>query len=310
MLFGLTPSAESFLTDIDRLQKRFDRAERQLTSGFKLTRVSDGPDDVSRLLTARASLERAEQTELNLGRVKTEVDTAESSLGSAASLMDRARTLAAQGANGNQTAATRSHIASELQGILERLVSVANVSVEGRYLFSGDADQVAAYTLDDTQPSGVAAYQGTVATRQVADSTGLTFSVALTADVIFDSANPDEKIFEAVNGMRRALLAVDNPPTVPDPTIPTIDQALHNLGQSALYLNQQIATYGIYQNRVTDATDAANRLQLSLKQQVSSVEEADLAEAATELAESRTALEAAFTARSLNPRRSLFDYLG
>lgn len=309
MLNGLPPSAENFLSDIDRLSRRMERAQRQLTSGLKFSRVSDEPDDVSRLLSVRASLQRTEQTQLNLGRVKTEVDTAEKTLQQAVTLMDRARQLGAQGASGHQSKETRARVADELQSILERLVSSASVAVEGRYLFSGDNDQAAPYQLDNATPSGVGAYQGSASTRLVADSSGLTFSVAQTADLIFDSANPDEKVFDAVNGMRRALLAVDNPPDPPDPTIPTLEQALHNLGASSLYLSQRLASYGLFQNRVNESVEAATKFQLSLKQQLSNIEDADLTEAATELNQSRISLEAAFEARARTPRRSLFDFL-
>jgi len=310
MLNGLPPSAQRFLLDIERQQSRSERAQRQLTSGLKLSQVSDAPDDVSRLLSARAGLDRTSQVQLNLGRVKTEVDTAEKTLQTAVQLMDRARVLGAQGISGQQTAATRKQVAAELEGILERLVSSANVSVEGRYLFSGDADQVAPYAVDLVVPGGVTPYQGSTSTRKIADATGLTFSVGTTADAIFESANADENVFAAVNGMRRALLAVDNPPFPDDPTIPSLDEAMHNLGQASLFLNQKLAGYGLIQNRVAEATEAATKLELSLRQQVTNIEEADLAQAATELTQSKIGLEAAFQARASTPRRSLFDYLG
>jgi flagellar hook-associated protein 3 FlgL len=247
---------------------------------------------------------------LNLGRVKTEVDTAEQTLQTAVALMDRARVLAAQGISGQQTASTRAQIATELEGVLERLVSAANVSVEGRYLFSGDNDQVAPYAIDTLVPSGVTPYQGTTSSRKIADASGLTFSAGTTADAIFDSPNADENVFAAVNGMRRALLAIDNPPFPADPTIPTLDEAMHNIGQAGLFLNQKLAGYGLIQNRVTEATAAASKLELSLRQQVANIEEADLAEAATALTQSKVGLEAAFQTRATTPRRSLFDYLG
>jgi flagellar hook-associated protein 3 FlgL len=310
VLTGLHPSAQRFLLDVERQQGRSERAQRQLTSGLKLSQVSDSPDDVSRLLSARAGLERTAQVQLNLGRVQTEVDTAEKSLQTAVELLERARVLGSQGASGHQTASTRAQVAAELEGVLERLVSTANVAVEGRYLFSGDADQVAPYSLDLIVPSGITPYQGSTSSRKISDASGLTFSVAMTADLIFDSANADENVFGAVNGMRRALLAVDNPPFPPDPTIPSLDEAIHNLGQAGLYLNQKLAGYGLMQNRVAEARDGASKLELSLRQQVANIEEADLAEAATELSQTKLGLDAAFQTRATTPRRSLFDYMG
>jgi len=87
----------------------------------------------------------------NLGRVKTEVDSAETALRSAITLVVRAQTLGAQGANGTASAQDRIVIAGEIGAILQRLVGVADTSVEGRYVFSGDADQQSPYAIDLTQ---------------------------------------------------------------------------------------------------------------------------------------------------------------
>lgn len=310
MMRGIPSSTERFLIDINRLQKRSVKAQQQLASGLKISKVSDSPDEVSRLLSARANLESVLQTQQNLGRIKVEVDTAERALQNSVSLVERARTLGAQGSNDLQGAATRQQIADELQGILERLVTAAATAVEGRYVFSGDADQTPPYSLDLSMPNGVGSYQGAAANRKVADASGLLFSTGQSADLIFDSADAEQNVFGAVNGMRRALLAVDNPPDPPDPTIPTVSEALHRLDTASRYLNQRLSTYGLIQNRVRESLDGAARLEISQRAQIAGIEEADLAQAAVELTQTRTNLEAALQARATSPRRSLFDVLG
>lgn len=310
MIGGIPSYTEKFLLDINKLQKRSVKAQEAITSGLKISRVSDAPDDISRLLGARSQLDSAIQTGLNLGRVKVEADTAEHALQSAVSLVERARNLASQGASGIQNAATRRQIADELQGVLERLVAVSATAVEGRFLFSGDADQAPPYQLDPNSPKGVSGYQGSPSTRKVADASGLQFSVGQSADNIFDAANDSDNVFLAINGMRRALLAVDNPPDPPDATIPTLQDALRNLGTAGTYLNQRLAGYGLVQNRVNESIDTTTHLELSLRQQLANIEEADLAEAAVELTQTSTNLNAAFQARAQTPRRSLFDVLG
>lgn len=310
MFKGISASTEKFLLDVSRLQRRTMSAQQQITSGLRLQRVSDAPDQVSSLMDTRASLERVRQVGKNLGRVKTEVDTAEKAMQSAVSLLERARTLASQGASGHQNAATRAQVAAELQGILQRMVAVTATTVEGRYIFAGDNDQAPPYELDPYAPSGVTPYLGSASTRKIADASGTPFDIAKSANLIFDTADPERNVFTAINGMRRALLAVDSPPDPPDPTIPTLDQALRNLAVSSQHLNEQLAGYGLIQNRVSESVDASTQMELNLRKQIADVEEADLAEAAIELTQSNTNLEAAMSARARVPRRSLFDYLG
>jgi flagellar hook-associated protein 3 FlgL len=310
MIQGIPTPVEKFLADVARLQRRAERAQQQLSTGLKLTKVSDSPDQVGSLLQLRAEAGRAAQANQNLGRVKTEVDTAEKALQSALRIFDRARVLTTQGANGLASAETRLHLATELEGLLERMVALTAANVEGRYIFSGDTDQAAPYQLDPTTANGVGPYLGASSTRQISDSSGFLFSIGQSADILFDSANADENVFFAINGARRALLAVDNPPNPPDPTIPTLEEALRNLGTATVYLNRHLASYGVIQNRVGEAIETATKLELDLKRQISSIEEADLVDATTELVTSRTNLETALQARASTPRRSLFDYLG
>lgn len=310
MLRGLPPATERFLADLARIQKRAATAQRQLTTGLKLTAVSDDPDQISRLLQARTELARAQQVQANLGRVKVEVDTSEQALQTAVKIIEQARVLGTRGGGTNVTFETRAHIAAELKGLLERMVAISQTQIEGRYVFSGDNDLTVPYDLDLASPTGVTTYAGSTATRQVSDATGELFPVALDAQQLFDSSNPGENVFQAINGMRRALLAVDDPPSPPDPTLPSLEQALIDLSTATTYLNRQTSFYGLVQNRVQEAANSATHLEISYRTQIASIEEADLAEAAVELTQSTTTLNAALQAKARAPRTSLFDYLG
>ena len=86
MLSNLDPSAQQFLNNLNRIQERMSHAQREITTGRRVNQVSDDPDQISTLLTARAHLESAKQIQTNLGRVKAETDTAEQSIQSAVQL--------------------------------------------------------------------------------------------------------------------------------------------------------------------------------------------------------------------------------
>jgi flagellar hook-associated protein 3 FlgL len=138
MISYLDPSAQQFLNALGGVFQRMTQAQLQLTSGKKLNVVSDAPDSVSPLLQARARLADNDQTQANLGLVKTEVDTAETSLQSAVSLAEQVRTWGAQAANGLNSAATQTTLANQITGALQQIVSIANTSVGGRlYVFGG-----------------------------------------------------------------------------------------------------------------------------------------------------------------------------
>src|SRR5262245_49328561 len=118
MLSSLNANAQLFLANLDRIQNRLNRAQREISSGSRITQVSDDPEHIATLLAARQHLDAVRQIDANLGRNKVEVDTAEQSLGTAVQLMERARTLAAEGATGTQTADSRALIAGDVETVM------------------------------------------------------------------------------------------------------------------------------------------------------------------------------------------------
>jgi len=298
MVNRLSPSNESFLAALNRIADRAERATRQIATGYRITAASDAPDDISILLQARVEVERTDQIRTNLGRVKTEVDTAEEMLRSAVSIMERARVLGAQGASETQTAESRAAAAEEVTGILRQLVSIAGTSVDGRYIFSGDADQRPPYAWDDSQPYPVSGYQGGAATRLAQHPSGLAFGVSRSGDAIFDAAGTS--VFQAVFQLSSALSANDTA---------AIEAALAAVTAAGVHLNRQLAFYGSVQGQVNSAIADASRMKLRLETEISRLQEADLTESILELNQARFHQQAALEARAKLPQTSLFDFL-
>lgn len=301
MIRSLDPSNEAFLTNINRISERMEAAQRRISTGKRVSAVSDDPDHISTILQARANLEAAVQIQANLGRVKAESDAAEQAVRTSVELVERARVLGAQGLTGTANAGTRRAIAGEIGAILEQLVGMTRTTVEGRYIFSGDSDQQAPYTVDLSQDPPVSAYAGGGVTRFIQHPNGTRFSVARTAQDIFDAAQPESNVFGALAALRSALNADDEA---------SIAAALGNVTSSLDHLNGQLAYYGTVQNKVAEAVDFGNKLQLQIKSHLSLLEDADLTESILELNLSQVQLQAALKAKASVPRTSLFDFIG
>lgn len=315
MLPPIDSSAQRFLADLERLQQRINRAQQQISSGLRVANASDAPDQLGDLLATKARLDHNAQIRLNLGRAKAEIDTAEQALESAVKVVERALVLGVQGANATQTPATRRTLGAEVQALLEQLVAIAATQSEGRYLFSGDADQVPPYALDLDAPHGVGPYTGAASTRQILHPAGTRFSIARTAQEIFD--DPSASVFGAVNALR---LALQNGPSVgpEDPDYQNqyaaqteaINQALADLRQAHDHLNVHLGFYGALQNKVNAAIDFAGQIDVREQQRLSEIRDTDLVSAALDLSQATTQQEASYAARAQLRRGSLFDYLG
>lgn len=301
MLSPLNANSEAFLTSLGEISQRLARAERQISTGLRFSSISDGPDQVSVLLQARAELDAATTTNANLGRVKSEVDTGEQALQSAVSIMERVRTLGSQGQSGTSDATARATIGGEVGSLLEQLGGLSRTTVEGRYIFSGDSDQSPPYTIDLTQATVISGYGGSPSTRQVQHPNGSRFTAGKTAQEIFDAPDATKNVFSSVNNLRIALLANDTG---------GIRANLENVIGSLTHLNGQLSSYGAIQNKVSDAAAFGSDLELRSKTQLSQLQDADSTQAILEFQQAQTQQQVTLQAQSKLPRSSLFDYLG
>jgi flagellar hook-associated protein 3 FlgL len=300
MLSNLNPTTQQFINALNGIADTLQRAQLQISSGLKIDQVSDAPDSISALLAARASLSAAQQNQSNLGRFKAEADGGEQALQTAVQLFDQVQTLGAEGDTDTATAATRADLAQQLGAILQQMGNLANTSVEGRFIFSGDSDRKAPYAINLSQANPVSAYMGSGTTRVAQYPGGNPFPVAQTAQTIFDSANPATNVFSAITGLVTALNSNNDA---------AIQTSVSGLAQVGDYLNTQLAFYGNVQDNIAQATSDGQALQTQLQTQIGNLQDADVTSSITELTQAQTQEQAALQSEALIPRTTLFDFL-
>lgn len=319
MISNLSPQAQHFLADMERVQAMVADASRQVSSGKKVNVASDAPDIISHLLQLRANLQKNTQISHNLGIAQADANVSESALSSATQLMDRALTLAAQGATATTDADGRASLAAEIQSIQEQMVAYSLTQSAGRYVFSGDLETMPAYAVDlnNVNASGNGDGTGTGAgvdqlitagsTRAVENPAGGSFAVSMTAQQIFDTRDPadptqmaPDNVFASLDNLRLALLANDTS---------AINSSIDETRQASLHLNDCLAFYGTVQNRIEDATNFAGNYDIQLQTQIGQLEDADIAAASLELSQGTAQLQAGFQMEARIPRTTLFDFL-
>ena len=305
MLQNIDPIRERFLADLASLNDRIAKTQAQLTSGVRISKPSDDPSAVGDVLQLQSDIGRITQVTSNLNNVKSETDSASGVVQDAITLLDQARSLAAQGASGTLSASARPALAAQAEQILSALVNASRATFDGRYLFSGDNSSQPAYDLNLANANGVDRLLTAPATRLIQDSSGVTFAVSKTAQDLFDHRNPDDSlaadnVFAAVNSLRVALLNNDQPGAA---------AAAAAIQKAQDYLSVQGAFYGAVQNRITNALDIAQKFQLQWKTQLSNERDTDVAAAATDLTQQQLSQQAAMQAQASVPRTTLFDFL-
>lgn len=299
MISNLNSASEAFLANMSRVQRRVDEASRQASSGQRVNSASDAPEEVEVIMQLRTDQTRNTQIEANLSLAQTDANVADSALTSATKLLDRARALGAQGSNYTMDAGNRQSLATEVEAILDQMVAISRTTVQGRYIFGGDDENTPPYQVNLSNANGVAQMSTAASTRRLEDPAGGTFAVGKTAHEIFDSSSGS--VFASLNSLRTALLNDDST---------GIQSAIGSIQTASDHLNLSQGFYASVLTRIQDATNYGQSYGTQLKQELSQKVDADITQAAMELTQGTTQIQAAFQMQAKLPRTTLFDFLG
>ena len=299
-----TIGADWFLNGLANLQSQELQTQQQLSSGFAVSNAADDPAATQDLVDLGSSLAASQSYQSNLGNVQAEASAADTAIGSAIALIQKAQAIATQGASSTATASQQQILGEQVQAIQQQIVSLANTQVAGRYIFGGDAYQSPPYQYDASNATGADALTSAASTRQILNPAGENVYQSLTAGQIFDpqsSGSPaPNNTFAALQSLQTALSTNDTAGVI---------TALSSLASAATSLNQQQVYYGGSEQRLTAEQTTVTRQLTAIQTGISGIRDANVAQDATQLAQESTDQSAALAAQAEIPRKSLFDYL-
>jgi len=325
MLNGLYAQNQTFLSDINQIQNRITAEDRQITSGARVSQASDDPSAVTPILSYQNQIDQVTQVQKNLTVATTISQTADSALQSASTLLDQVLSIATQGASTTTSASQRAMLGTQVQGLAESLVNLANTTVGGKYIFGGDDPTTQPYTLSWSTaptsstppassayatPGGVIPKAGPFSNTEVTrNASGGTMVLGMTAQQIFDARNPDGtvasgNVFQAVYEIGQALQ--NNPSTFSTDIATGMSDLKAAMNQISLATTSNGNDEAWLQNSSSDASSLLANLQTAF----SAVHDTDVTSAIVQLTTDQTALQASLAAHASLPSKSLFDYLG
>jgi flagellar hook-associated protein 3 FlgL len=297
MISIATAPNSAFLANLSVVEARILKDDQEVSSGLAVQQISDSPDQVTEILQLQAAIAGNNQIGQNMGQVNSEVSAASEAISNGINLMDQAIQIGTEGSNSTTGASTDQQLASQVQGVITQMLGLTQTQVEGRYVFSGDSDQTSPYAgVNLALPNGVGTYQGSASTRNVQNSNGSTFSVAYTAQQIFDSGGPSTSVFQSLTALYNALQSGSSS---------TVSTALRNVQTANASLNGMNGQYGNIQNQVTEAENFQSQYNTTLESQLGTAQDA----AITDMQQASTAEQAALQAEAALPRQSLFSFL-
>ena len=284
------------LASLEATQQQQNTALLQLSTGRRVNKPSDDPAAAAQVVTNHDQSSQVDSFQQSLSSINGQLQTADSTLSSVVSSLTRAISLGVQGANSATLSDTdRAAIADELRGLQGQLISLANVSYQGRYVFSGTSQATAPFVLDPTSPSGVT-YTGNTGVNSVSIGSGYQLQVNLPGSQLFTAATGS--VFQSLNDLITAV--TDNA---------GVDTAVNQVRQAFDLVTSQRVFYGNGMNQVQAQQSFLGTQSTQLSSQENTTAGADIAAAASQVSNTELGLNATFAAIGRVAQTSLFDYL-
>ena len=146
-------------------------AQEELATGRRVNQPSDDPGATAVAIGIHAQTSQIDQFTTNISNVSGLLQTADSTMSSVTTVLNQAITLGVQAGDATLSAANRATLATQIQGISTQMMSLANTTYQGQYIFAGNNSGQPAYVADPNSASGVT-YQGNTGVNQVEISQG------------------------------------------------------------------------------------------------------------------------------------------
>ena len=285
------------LAGLQQTQSAVNKALQEVSTGKSVSVPSDNPSASASMVQNTIDTNNVDQYTQNVSTVLSMVQTADSTLGSVVSSLTKAITLGTEGANGTSNASNQQSIATEVQGILSSVVSMANTTFQGSYLFGGTASTQVPYTADSTSASGYK-YNGNDGVNSVSVGDDLTVQANIPGSQIFSNSSND--VLGSLSALVSALQSGDSA---------GIQSATSAISSALNYVSQQRITYANSETQLNSQDTNLQQETVNLTSQSNALVGVDSAEAATALAQAETANSSAMAAASKALPASLLNYL-
>lgn len=296
----LSPDLEQIVLSALNVSDQAEQtALQQMTTGRSVNQPSDNPADAALEVNIAYQMDSCDQFQRSISSVSSELQTADSSLNSAVTALQSAISLGVEGANGTMSQSNRDTLAQEVSGISQQVLSVANLSYNGHYVFAGTADSQPPYVANSSAPGGIE-YQGNDDTNSVEIESGQSIVVNQPGSNLFSATGAN--VFQALSDLETALQN-------PDSTTEEIGDATNEVQAAYQQLTSARTFYGNTIDQMTTAQDFLGNESVELSAEQNSAVGVNMNVAATNLTNAEEACNATVQAAATVDQMSLMDYL-
>jgi flagellar hook-associated protein 3 FlgL len=294
-----TGSSSNTAARINTQRSLIATLQERLATGKRINRPSDNPGGAQAVFNLRTTQAEIEQFKPSAQAVYQKLVAADDTLNSYETVLERVRTLVSQGLSDTSTPQARAALATEIESIRGRVLSMANAQNGGEYIFGGTRQNASPYDPVTAVGSLISTVEQFVQIEPGANA----IATGVIAERIFEDEKSDifTDLTLAVNALRGTGDAAADKLTLQDSMV--------RLG---VYRDQVVlsqAKIGANMNTAEMAVENLTMSSLSLDERALEIEGDDFAETAVSLSETQNTLDAILQVAARG-RTSLFDYLG
>jgi flagellar hook-associated protein 3 FlgL len=149
--------SNNFLKNLNTNMKALDKYYTQMSTGKRLTKLSDDPVGIVQSMQAKVKLYRLDQYQNNVDDAKTWISQSENAVLNLNEVVKSAYENTISAANGTMTEEDKQSTAALIKELRDEVISVGNSKMGEKYLFGGYNNTKAPFSLDS---SGKVLYNG------------------------------------------------------------------------------------------------------------------------------------------------------
>jgi flagellar hook-associated protein 3 FlgL len=281
---------------IETATERLAEMQRQVATGKRVEKGSDDPSAAAAAVVERGHLAATDVYVAAGDSANSRLMVADTVLSDVVSQISAAQVSVTAARGSTVTPAQRDVRAKELEGIRDAILRDLNTTFEGSYIFGGVASTTAPYSKANNV---VSAYQGSTQEMSVGIDSGMDVAVALNGESVARGSDVDDIFVE----LDRAIAAARSG----DET--GLGAASSALQRAFDRTTQTQSRVGTSLKFIDDAKTRLGEAQRSSKARLTSLVDANMAEAISGMTQAETVYKAALGAAAQNSRPSLMDYL-
>jgi flagellar hook-associated protein 3 FlgL len=251
-----------------------------LSSGVSFSSLSQNPVASGENVLLLNQIQQDDSFTSSSSLVTSQLQVADSTLGSVVSQLTQAVSLATSANNGTMNASDVKSIGNQISGILDEVQSLANTSYQGQYIFAGGQTSTIPFTTSTATSPATTTYNGDEDVNQLETPAGQRIQLNVPGSQIFSAAGANN-VFAALN----SLVADYSSGTVNTSQAVSDTQAL---GTSLNYVSQQRVVVDNSITQLGAASDAISSQQTQLTTAQTNLMQADVATVSTQLSLSET----------------------